>query len=121
MTEQIAIRKNKPAHLKLSKQARRAHIKACQESNQSVANYCREHHIPESTFYKWIKTYAEETSTRGSFIPLSLPAIKEEPVAKPVLKQELHITVSSGVTLIIPELIDTHTIAKLIKAIASCN
>jgi transposase-like protein len=121
MTEQIPIRKNKPDHLKLSKQARRIHVKACQEGNQSVASYCRDHHIPESTFYKWLKIYAKETSTTGSFIPLPLPVIKEESIAKPVLKQELHITVSSGVTLIIPELIDTHAIAKLIKAIASCN
>lgn len=43
------------------------HLKAQQESELSVKDYCAEHHLVRSAFYRWRKEYGEQLST---FVPI---------------------------------------------------
>lgn len=127
MTELTSIDKEKPAHLKLSAQARRAHVKAYMESKQSMVSYSRAHHIPESTFYSWIQTYGNKVSTQnnnralGTFISIEPAVNKKSNNAVSTIKQELRIKVGHDVMLIIPELVDVNIVAKLIRSLSSCS
>lgn len=40
-------------------------LKACKESNQPVAVWCRENHIAESSYWYWHKKFGDEIATRN--------------------------------------------------------
>lgn len=127
MTELPSIDKEKPAHLKLGAQARRAHVKAYMESKQSMVSYSRAHHIPESTFYSWVQTYGNKVNAQthhraiGTFISIEHAVDKKSAHALSTAKQELHIKVGHDVMLVIPELVDVKAVAKLIRGLSSCS
>lgn len=101
-------------------QAKRAHVRAYQTSDDSMISYCDKHHLALSTFKVWVTKYGEKR-VPAAFVPIVV-ASKTSPVeiAKPKSLQGVEIY-AGDIKIIFPEIPDINTLIQLIRGLSHAN
>lgn len=90
-------------------------IEACRASGLSNRDFCKQHGIPEKTFYYRLKQL-REAAIQQQECP-KLVQLEEVPTAQPVPTQPLLHISYCGATLDLPAMVDLDAVAALLKSI----
>lgn len=100
-------------------QARRAHVREYQASNESMIAYCDKHHLSLSTFKTWVTKYGEK-KIPAAFVPIvaskNISAEISKSKALPLV--EIHV---NNIKIIFPEISDTEVLIQLIRGLSHAN
>lgn len=112
---------SKPNKYYLSAQARRAHVRAYESSNDSMPEYCKKHHLSLIAFKIWVSRYGERKLS-ATFIPVTLSQKNEmvEIEKHKTAIQRLEITIGS-IKITCPEITDIEIVIKLIQGLSYAN
>lgn len=105
----------------MSAQARRAHVRAYQSSNDSMTDYCAKHHLSLVAFKIWVSRYGEKKIS-PSFIPVTLSQKNEVAEIKKQTTSVQRLEITIGIVKItLPEIIDLETTIKLIQGLSHAD
>ena len=109
-----------PSRKFFTAQARRAHVREYQASDESMIVYCDKHHLALSTFKTWVTKYGEK-KIPAQFVPMLItpknttPAISK---TKSLLCCEIH---TGDVKIIFSEISDIETFIQFIQGLSRAN
>ena|SRR5438552_374579 len=104
-----------PKTKQLTAQARRAHVRAYQASNDSMIVYCEKNHFALSTFKVWVTKYGEKKTTPGFISVVSKNVQQLENKCIAFRNIEIH---TKNIKIVIPEIADTNLLIQLIQGLS---
>ena len=94
-------------------------VKACRSSGQAVSEWCREHGMASSTYYRWereVLGVAGKALVEGTKSIVALPVEAAKDIGSGAVAR-IH---SCGVTIEIEKGADAETIREIIEAVRGC-
>ena len=101
-------------------QARRAHVREYQASDESMIAYCDKHHLVLSTFKIWVARYGEK-KIPSAFVPIVMApkdVLTEINQSKLLHRVEIQV---GDIKIIFPEIFHVETLIQFIKGLSHAN
>ena len=87
-------------------------VRECRESGQKVSQWCSEHGIPASTYYKWQRKLFAMVQQQSAFVEVTPPVPPAAEIAVTIRIAGAEADIHSGA--------DSETIRAVLQALKSC-